>query len=160
MKTRAITGFFFIIVMIASNLLGHYVFGAFYLLLSLFCLWEYFGLIKQTGIKPNLQSGLLNGACIFVVFALVTYNNSKTDHQLLFLLPVTLSAIFIQELFKKTEAPFTNVAYTYLGLIFTIIPFTFFHALAYVTGTFNFHFPLGFLLMLCANDTGAYLVGI
>jgi len=159
MKTRAITGFFFIIVMIASNLLGHYVFGAFYLLLSCLCLWEFYGLIHQSGLKPNWITGLLNGAIIFTIFALITYDNNAGNQRLLFLLPITMSAIFIQELFKKTEAPFTNVAYTYLGLIFTIMPFTFFHALAYVTGTFNFHFPLGFLLMLWANDTGAYLVG-
>jgi len=159
MKTRAITGFFFIIVMLASVLLGHWVFGIFYLLLSVYCLWEYFGLIKQYGIKPGIESGLLNAVCIFVVFTLASADDDKLYHQLLFLLPVTLSTIFLQELFKKNANPFTNIAYTYLGLIFTIVPFTFFHALAYVGGTFNFHFPLAFLLMLWANDTGAYLVG-
>jgi phosphatidate cytidylyltransferase len=158
MKVRAITGFFFIIVMIGSVLLGHYVFGAFYLLLSSFCLWEFYGLIKKAGINPNVQTGLLNGLFIYAVFALVTYDMGAY-HKLLFLLPITLSAIFIQELFKKHSAPFTNIAYTYLGLVFTIFPFTFFHALAYVNGSFNFHFPLGFLLMLWANDTGAYLTG-
>jgi phosphatidate cytidylyltransferase len=159
MKTRAITGFFFIIVMLASVLLGHYVFGAFYLVLSAFCLWEFYSNIKKSGINPNLQSGLLNGMYIYIVFALITYDNTAAYHKLLFLLPVTLSAIFIQELFKKSNAPFTNIGYSYLGLIFTIIPFTFFHALAYVSGSFNFHFPMAFLLMLWANDTGAYLVG-
>jgi phosphatidate cytidylyltransferase len=160
MKTRAITGFFFIIVMIASNLLGHYVFGAFYLLLGLVALWEFYGLIKQSGINPVTESGLINGGYIYVVFALITYDNSNPDyHKLLFLLPVTLSAIFIRELFKKSPGPFTNVAYTYLGLFFTIIPFTFFHALAYVAGNFNFHYPLAFLLMLWTNDTFAYLTG-
>jgi len=158
MKTRAITGFFFIIVMIASFLFGHYVFGIFFLLLCSLCLWEFYGLIRQAGIKPNWISGLLNGIIIYTVFALVTYNNTEY-HKLLFILPITLSAIFIQELFKKSAAPFTNIAYSYLGLIFTIIPFTFFHGLAYVTGNFNFHYPLAFLLMLWANDTGAYLVG-
>jgi len=157
MKIRAITGFFFIIVMLASVLLDHYVFGVFYLLLSGFALWEFYGLIKQAGIKPDKLTGLLNGAFIYIVFALVTYNSDY--HKLIFLLPITLSAVFIQELFKKHASPFTNIAYTYLGLIFTIIPFTFFHALAYVGGTFNFHFPMAFLLLLWANDTGAYLVG-
>jgi phosphatidate cytidylyltransferase len=159
MKTRAITGFFFIIVMLGSLLLDHYVFGAFYLLLSGLALWEFYGLIKKAGFKPNVQTGLLNGIFIYVVFALVTYSGGNDYHKLLFLLPVTLSTIFIQELFSKHEAPFTNIAYTYLGLIFTVVPFTFFHALAYVGGTFNFHYPMAFLLMLWANDTGAYLVG-
>ncbi|TSJ43632.1 phosphatidate cytidylyltransferase [Mucilaginibacter corticis] len=158
MKIRAITGFFFIIVMVASVLLGHYVFGAFYLLLSCFCLWEFYGLVKKAGFKPDVTTGLLNGIFIYAAFALAAYQ-SEGAHKLLFLLPVPVSAIFIQELFKKNKAPFTNIGYTYLGLIFTIMPFTFFHGLAYVNGSFNFHFPLGFLLMLWANDTGAYLVG-
>lgn len=159
MRIRAITGFFFIIVMLGSLLLDHYVFGVFYLLLSSYCLWEFYGLIKKAGFKPNLAIGLLNGAFIYIVFALVTSPSGNDYHKLLFLLPVTLSAVFIQELFTKNGAPFTNIAYTFLGLIFTVIPFTFFHALAYVGGTFNFHYPMAFLLMLWANDTGAYLVG-
>ena len=40
------------------------------------------------------------------------------------------------------------------------MPFCFFHALAYRTHTgFNYHLPLAFMLMLWANDTGAYLSG-
>jgi phosphatidate cytidylyltransferase len=46
-----------------------------------------------------------------------------------------------------------------MGIIYAIIPFTFFHALAYIGGSFNFHIPLAFLIMLWANDTGAYLSG-
>jgi phosphatidate cytidylyltransferase len=78
---------------------------------------------------------------------------------MLFFLPVILSTVFIQELFKKSATPFHNIAYTFLGLLFTIMPFTFFHALAYLKGDFSFHIPMGFLLMLWSNDTGAYLAG-
>ncbi len=159
MKTRAITGFFFVIVMLASVLLGQYTFGLFYLALSVFCLWEFYGLVKQSGSRPNYPAGLTNGAFIFIIFALVTYDGDPTYHKLIFLLPVTLSAIFIQELYKKTEKPFTNIGYTFTGLLYVIIPFTFFHALAYLSSSFNFHVPLAFLIMLWANDTGAYLSG-
>lgn len=161
MKTRAITGFFFIIVMLASVLLGHWVFGCFYLLLSLLCLNEFYSLIKQTGISPNRSTGMLAGAVIYAVFAL--FNSDSYNllyHKLLFLIVIALTAVFMQELFKKTPAPFTNIAYTFLGLILIVVPFTFFHALAYLQGDFNFHLPLAFLLMLWANDTGAYLTGM
>jgi phosphatidate cytidylyltransferase len=159
MKTRAITGFFFVVVMLASLFFGHYPFGIFFLLLSLLCLREFYGLIKQSGINPDVQTGLLNGFFIYVIFALITYQDSVTYHKLLFLLTLTVSGIFIQELFRKSEAPFTNIAYTLLGLVFVCLPFTFFHALAYIKGSFNFHYPLAFLVLLWANDTGAYLVG-
>ena len=106
---------------------------------------------------------------LYAAFALLTYattvtpiiaDTSKTAHLLLFLLPVASAAIFISELFKKSTSPFNNLAYTYLGIMLTIVPFTFFHALAYVNNGFNFHYPMAFLLLLWANDTGAYLVGM
>jgi phosphatidate cytidylyltransferase len=157
MKIRAITGFFFLIVMLSSVLTGQYVFDVFYFLLATFCLWEFYGLLRQASISPNRPAALINGAFIYVIFVLLAYN--ETAHKWILLLPVTLSAIAILELFKKTEAPFTNIAYTYFGLMFTIVPFSFFHALAYLDGGFNPHLPLAFLLMLWGNDTGAYLVG-
>jgi phosphatidate cytidylyltransferase len=159
MKTRAITGFFFVIVMLGSMLFGHYPFGIFFLVLTLLCLWEFYGLVKQSGVSPNVQTGMLNGFFIYAIFALITYQDSLTYHKLLFLLTLTISAIFIQELFKKSMAPFTNIAYTLAGLVFVCLPFTFFHALAYIKGGFNFHYPLAFLILLWCNDTGAYLAG-
>lgn len=166
MRLRAITGFFFIVVMLASVLLGKYVFGGFYLLLSAVCLWEFYSNVKKSGIKPLIGIGIINGIVIYTLFFIMSH--SGVFNRLLFVMPVLLSFIFILELFKKHDAPFTNIAYTFLGLIFTIMPFTFFHALAYVDGNFmttdilgnfNFHYPMAFLLMLWANDTGAYLVG-
>ncbi len=159
MKTRAITGFFFVIVMLASMLLGHYVFGAFFLVLSVLALSEFYSLLSKSGISPNRWVGLLNGVFIYVIFALITYQNTPLYHKLLFLLTLTGSVIFIQELFKKSSAPFVNIGYTLIGILYITVPFTFFHAMAYVNGDFNFHYPLAFMLLLWANDTGAYLVG-
>jgi len=46
-----------------------------------------------------------------------------------------------------------------MGIIYAIIPFTFFYALGFLGNSFNFHVPLAFLIMLWSNDTGAYLSG-
>ncbi|HVW14388.1 MAG TPA: phosphatidate cytidylyltransferase [Mucilaginibacter sp.] len=163
MKTRAITGFFFVIVMIASILLGRYTFDIFYLVLSTLCLFEFYRLVMQTGIKPALILGVLTGALVYIIFAALAMNNdgAPANYLLLALVPC-FAAIFIQELFRRSEAPFTNITYTVFGLLFTVMPFCFFHALAYLDGYsgFNFHIPLGFLIMLWANDTGAYLCGM
>jgi len=170
MKTRAITGFFFIIVMLASVSLGDYVFGAFYLLLCLFCLYEFYGLNIKSGIEPNRVAGFATVVLIYSGFAILNYtglyalptlSGRNWGYVLLFLLPLSFSAIFIQELFKISASPFTNIAYTLAGIVFVCVPFTFFHALAYIKigAEHSLHIPLGFLLMLWANDTGAYLVG-
>jgi phosphatidate cytidylyltransferase len=158
MKTRAITGFFFIIVMLGSMLLGQYVFGLFYLLLSVLTLREFYGLVKQRGIQPNQTVGIINGALIYVAFSANQVLTPATS-KYVFVLALTLSLIFFQELYKKHDTPFTNISYTFTGIIYTILPFTFFHALAYVGGDFNFHVPLAFFIMLWSNDTGAYLSG-
>lgn len=158
MKTRAITGLFFVIVMLASVLLGPYVFTGFFLILSAFCLYEFYGLVKQAGIKPNIETGILNGIILFAAVA-ASFYDVPSAKKLLFLPMLTMPAIFIRELFKRSSAPFTDIAYTFLGIIFTIAPFSFFHALGFATGKFDYHLPLGFMLMLWANDTGAYLTG-
>jgi phosphatidate cytidylyltransferase len=160
MKTRAITGFFFIVVMLASVLLGHYTFSIFYLILSMLCLREFYSLVKQSGVAPEQFTGILNGMLVYLIIALISFDAGFT--KLLFVLIPCLTAVFVQELFKKSAAPFTNIAYTFMGIMFIVLPFSFFHAMAYVNvyAGFNFHFPLAFLLMLWANDTGAYLVGV
>lgn len=160
MKTRAITGFFFIIVMIGSNLLGPVVYGVFYLLLALLCLHEFYGLNIKSDIQPNRFAGFLNAIIIYGAFGLVFYYNSAFMHRFLLFIPLGVAAIFIPELYKISTSPFTNIAYTITGLVFVVVPFTFFAGLAYVGKTgFNFHIPLAFLIMLWSNDTGAYLVG-
>ncbi|HTD41939.1 MAG TPA: phosphatidate cytidylyltransferase [Mucilaginibacter sp.] len=158
MKTRAITGFFFIIVMLASMLLGQYVFGIFYLVLSALALREFYGLVKQSGIQPNQTVGIINGVLIYIAFSLNQELLPATS-KYVFVLALTLSLIFFLELYKKSEQPFTNIAYTFMGIIYAIIPFTFFHALGFVNGGFNFHIPLSFFIILWSNDTGAYLSG-
>lgn len=169
MKTRAVTGFFFAVVMLCSVFTGPYIYGVFYLLLSALCLYEFYNLVKKHTAVPNVTEGMINGVILFAGFALLNYttifpssilHGIRLAHVLLFLLPLASSWIFIKELFKKTALPFTNIGFTYLGIVFTIVPFTFFHALAYMNYDFNFHYPLAFLLLLWANDTGAYLVGM
>lgn len=164
MKTRAITGFFFVIVMLGSFFAGPIVFSIFYGMLAVVCLQEFYGLLKKSGQRPNIATGLINGAYTYAAFAALfhwdVYPQAATVHKLVFLLVPAMLAIFVQELYRETDKPFQNIAYTFVGIVFTILPFTFFHALGFVTNTgFSAHIPMGFLLMLWANDTGAYLVG-
>ncbi|MGV8879317.1 MAG: phosphatidate cytidylyltransferase [Sphingobacteriaceae bacterium] len=158
MKTRAVTGFFFVIIMLASMLNGAYLFSFFFMLLSMLCLNEFYSLVKSAGIQPNKLLGLCSGLVIFGSIA--SRHLFNLDVRLVLLIIPLLCAVFAMELYKKTNAPFTNIAYTLLGLFFTIVPFGFFHEIGFMQGSFNFHFPLAFLLLLWANDTGAYLTGM
>lgn len=157
MKTRAITGLFFVIVMLASVLTGAYAFTAFFTLLSFLCLNEFYTIVKSANINPNRIAGLIGGAFIFAGIGLhyVLHIDSKW---LLVIIPV-VGSIFIAELYKQSDTPFTNIGYTILGLAYAIAPFSFFFGLAFIKGSYSNHFPLVFLLLLWSNDTGAYVVG-
>jgi phosphatidate cytidylyltransferase len=83
------------------------------------------------------------------------------DHlSYIFLAVPAAIAICIVELYRKSNHPFTNLAFTYFGILFTIVPFCFFTALAFIEPAYNPHFPLAFMLLLWSSDTGAYLFGV
>ncbi|MEJ6981208.1 phosphatidate cytidylyltransferase [Pedobacter sp. P351] len=158
MRVRAITGFFFVIVMLGSLLLGQYTFALFFIVLSLLCLVEFYRLVKTETIRPHRSLGVLLAGTLITPLVL---NFLFNDYLYLIFLTVPAAiAICIVELFRNKEHPFINLAFTYFGILFIIIPFCFFTAMAFMGNTFNFHFPLAFMLMLWANDTGAYIFGV
>lgn len=158
MKTRAITSFFFVLVMLTSVLVGPEAFTVFFLILSLLCLNEFYPLVKLEDVKPQRVSGTLLAIVIFAVIGL-HYTISLNIAYLLFAVPV-ISGIYIRELYTNTGSPFNNIAYTFLGVIYAVIPFCFFYALGFLDGHYDFRYPLGFMFLLWASDTGAYLFGI
>lgn len=158
MKTRAITGILFVATMLASILLGAYAFTFLLLFISLICLDEFYRLVSTEIIKPQRVLGIILGLAIYIPIGSYFL---KGNEWVCILIAVPLAVlIFLTELYRKTQAPFHNIAFTFLGIIFAVIPFNFFHAIGFIEGQYNFHFPLGFLLMLWAHDTGAYLFGI
>jgi CDP-diglyceride synthetase len=69
MKTRAITAFFFTIVMLGSIFLGAYTFTFFYLALSVLVLLEFYKLVKIAGIRPHRNIGVVAAVVIYLLTA-------------------------------------------------------------------------------------------
>lgn len=159
MKTRAITAFFFTIVMLGSVFINAYVFTVFYLLLSVFALAEFYKLIKTKGINPHQGTALGLAALLFLLVAAYHFVPVESKY-LLLLIPLAFS-VFIAELYRRDQNPFANIAFTFIGLVYVSVPFCFFFSLGFMKtwDTYSFHLPLAFLLMLWASDTGAYLFG-
>lgn len=160
MKTRAITAFFFTIVMLGSIFLGAYTFTFFYLALSIIALLEFYKLVKIGGIRPHRNMAVFVAAVMFLLTA--GYHFFQFELKYLLLIVPLLFSIFIIELYKKNKIPFANISYTFVGFIYVTIPFCFFFGLGFLSdfNTYSFHLPLAFLLLLWANDTGAYLFGV
>jgi phosphatidate cytidylyltransferase len=77
----------------------------------------------------------------------------------IYLLGPMAALICLIELYKPGAAPFTNIAYTLLGIIYVSVPFALLHITAFARGPYSHEIVIGILLILWANDTGAYLVG-
>lgn len=157
MRTRAITGFFFVAVMLASILLGEYAFTLFFMVLSFLCTDEFYRLVQTGAVKPQKRWGL---ALIMSIYLPVSqhYSQGESIKYVLISIPVAV-LIIIAELYRKHENPFHNISYTLFGVLYTGVPFCFFYVIAFSDGNYSTHYPLAFLILLWASDTGAYLFG-
>lgn len=157
MLTRAITGFFFIAIMIGAHFFGEIVFVSFFSMLGLWCLYEFYGIVKSEEIKPLQYLGILALAVLAVLLGLHAIGVIPFIKVWAFI--PFFSILFIWALFQKRALPFQDIGYSILGILYAGLPFLFFVALGFIKGGFNPYIPLGFLIVLWSNDTGAYLAG-
>lgn len=158
MKTRAITGFFFVAVMLASVLLGAYAFSLFFLVLIFLCVEEFYRMVTTEHVKPQKRWGIALAVSVYLPLIL-HYFDGKPLKNVLICVPLSV-LIIVAELYRKHQNPFHNIAYTLFGVLFAGVPFCFFYAIAFTGGSYSIHYPLGFLILLWASDTGAYLFGV
>lgn len=157
MLQRAITGFFFILVLVGATLLGQEVFVVFFSILGIASLFECYKLFRREQIKPLTYWGLLTAGILSILFGWHCIGNLPFAR--LWLIIPFFSTTFFIVLFQKRDKPFDDIAYTNLGVAYAFLPFLFFVALGFIQGAFNPYIPLGFLIILWSNDTGAYLAG-
>jgi phosphatidate cytidylyltransferase len=158
MKTRAITGFIFAVVVLGLVMVNVYTFTLFFILISILCTLEFYKLVKTDDIRPNLSTGLL--FLLSIISPLIAhFMASQAINNLIFCIPFGVLLI-VSELYKHHKNPFHNIAYTFFGIVYAAIPFCFFYAMAFRDGQYSFHYPLAFLMMLWASDTGAYIFGV
>lgn len=158
MKTRAITAFFFVVVMLSSLLCGTVTFSIFFLFLSIFSTEEFYKLVRVEGVKPNSIGGWILAGSVYLSVALYFFYELPLTI-LLLSVPFFVSVI-IAELYRDLKNPFHNIALTIFGVVFATVPFCFFYALGFINGSYSWHLPLAFLILLWSSDTGAYLFGI
>lgn len=158
MIVRTVTGFFFIIVLVGAILFGKYSFVVLFTLLGVWCLYEFYGMIKQIPeVRPLVFVGVLTALLVGLLVSLYCLAIIPLNMVWLFLPGISL--IFVLPLYQGHSKPFHDIVFTIGGLWYAAFPFFFFVALGFVQGTYSPAVPLGFLLILWANDTGAYLAG-
>lgn len=158
---RTITGIVFLTVTIGSILAHYYSFTLLFLVLTILGVLEFYSLIEKSdlGIKPQKIAGTL---AAILLFASNTNNPFFARFEVFNM--VMFPLIFVTELYRKQSNPFGNIAFTYLGILYVALPFSFAShlALSFDTSgqmTFNPWPLLCFLLIIWVNDSGAYASG-
>lgn len=114
-------------------------------------------------------AGIIGGSMLYIISTLVAAQQISNEYYLI-LIPVAL-IIMVTELFRKQEKPFNSIAHTFFAVIYIAVPFSIFpfsafsrtgisSLLAHPQIVFSPGIVVGFLLLLWANDTGAYITGI
>jgi phosphatidate cytidylyltransferase len=131
--------------------------------------YEYYLLIRGTGVRPQLVTGIITGLSAYCISTLIA-SGIIGNNWFLILIPM-MSVIMVIELYRKQEKPFDSLAHTFFSVLYTAVPFSLFPFSAFAhTGldsilphdniVFSPGIIIGFFILLWANDTGAYLIGI
>jgi phosphatidate cytidylyltransferase len=129
-----------------------------FLIITFLLLKEFYKLVGIDGYLPLSFWGTLTGMLIYTFTFLA--QKSYIDADVLFLVFPFGSIIFFIKLYKKSDVkPFTNIAYTFLGILYVAVPFALLHVIAFSTGVYRFEIVTGILLLTWASDTGGYFAG-
>jgi phosphatidate cytidylyltransferase len=155
---RIITGLVGSAVVIAAVCIGPWTYFVVFMILCLFSLLEFYKLIGLDGLIPVKAFGTFCGVLIFVLSFFI--ESKQIDQHFYFLVFPLASFVYMIKLYKKAERkPFTNIAFTFLGLIYVAVPFSLLNAAAFYQGVYNYEIIFGCLFILWASDTGAYFAG-
>ena len=163
---RASTGLVFITVLIGAIVCNKYSVAALFFVVSLLGLIEFFKLMEKGGFKPKKTAGAIVGGLVYLIIALYSMTTEVTFAYLLFIFPL-LVLLVVLELFRKSEYPVTNFAFSVMGIVYVVIPFAMLNFFAYNTTYYEtieiegyqYILLLAFFVIQWANDTGAYVSG-
>ncbi len=161
--TRAITGFFFLIVMIGGVVLHEYSFLVLFSLLVVLCINEYHGIIQallSSSEKWKTTYKIINTIFSVIVFGIV-FLVAKGSIPLISLslvcgFPLTWLVI---EMYTKSDRPFYNVCLNSMAIFYLAIPLSSASLLAFHAGDYSWHYLLAIMIFAWSNDSFAYLAG-
>jgi len=156
---RILTALIGAIILISGVVYGRWAYFAVFLVISILTQWEFYKLSNIDAKLPLKVWGTFIGQLFFILTFLIEADILDLKYFLI-IFPF-LASVFMIKIYKKNDiTPFTNIAYTFLGIIYVAIPFALLHVIAFETGEYSYEIVLGILLILWASDTGAYFAGI
>lgn len=129
-----------------------------FFIICVLSLREFYKLAGLDGMVPQKTFGTICGLTIFFLSFFI--ERGTISYRYYFIFFPLLSCVYMIKLYKKFERkPFTNIAFTFLGIFYIAVPLALLHIAAFVDGEYNFQIIFGCLFILWATDSGAYFAG-
>lgn len=155
---RIITGLLGSAGIIAGVCFSEWTYFAVFFIICLFSLLEFYKLAGLDGTLPQKTFGTICGVFILCLSFLI--EAGFISYRYYFLIFPLVSFVYMIKLYKKFERkPFVNIAFTFLGIFYTAVPFALLNIAAFENGSYNYQIIFGCLFILWASDTGAYFAG-
>ncbi|GAB2981368.1 phosphatidate cytidylyltransferase [Mucilaginibacter puniceus] len=156
---RLTTGVLLVILITLAVINGAYSFIALILLINLLSLLEFYRLLGPENIayQKFYGTGLSFGLLLTIFFV----STGSSPHLLLLNIPLAY-AVFINELYRRDEEPFKQLAYTFLGVIWITLPLCLLIATAFtenISGEYHGKIIAGYFCLLWSHDSFAYIFG-
>ena len=166
---RTLTGIWIVIFVLGGFWLHPISFFITGLIILIGTQYEYYLMIRNTGVNPQMITGTITGVTAYTISTLIAAEIIPQNWYLV-LLPMML-LIMAMELYRKQNKPFDSLAHTFFPVLYTAIPFSLFPYAAFSQTGLDSLLPhpamafspgiiIGFFILLWAYDTGAYLTGI
>ncbi len=141
--------------------LGLVLFGAFLLFVNAGCTFEFFRMVKTQGARPSRVLGyIFSLTAMLLVIAIPLVDNPLLGFGLVFgsfaLFPACFALSAIVQLWKQSDQPFRDAAYSMVPLLYIGLPLSLMLALVPDAGA---RVVLMLVLMVWLNDSGAYIGG-
>lgn len=158
---RTITGVVFVLLIILSILAGQVYFAGLFLIVTTIALWEFYSLIKLKEVSANKFAGVVAGVFLFASNAAIALE--WAPREIIHINFLSIFLIFLMELYRKNPHPFTNIAFTFFGVLYVAVPLTLLNYIpnpAFENNTYLHAILMGFFILVWVNETGAYVVGM
>ena len=147
-------------VLLGNAKAGMLIFGAFLLFVTVGCTFEFFRMVDPQGAKPSKLLGYFYAVCTLVVMLLMPLlsNGFGLMLTLFVMFPTTFALAAIVQLWKQSEQPFRDAAYTLVPMLYVAIPLSLMLMLA-SDSAYGVVMVMMLVAMVWVNDSGAYIGG-